>query len=223
VEFTRRAKEKEEKLTRSLVELLERSGMDVERVSIDENNKGPDVVAKGDSGRVVIEVKALKRGGNIHSAIEQVRGYGAPGDERWIVTSTDEVPWFLPDDVKIVTGQELLGKMEQSGVDSEPVEWVRDACIERNPPRFEAAAETPKTSGDDRPGGFMSGEELRRAEEGDHSPLAGDELATEILGALEHPSTVLETAEKLDEDPALVESKLRFLVEIGAAEQLYTN
>lgn len=216
--FAERAKEKEEKLTRALVGVLEGSGMDVERVSIDENNRGPDVVARDDSGRIVIEVKALKRGGNIHGAIEQVRGYGAPEDERWVVTTTDEEPWFLPTDVKIVTGQEILGKLEQSGVDREPVEWVREACIERDPPRFCGLATVDGSSGE-RPGGFMSAGDLERAENGDVSALEGDPLAAEVLDALDEPLTILEASERLDKDPALVESKIRFLTQVGAVEK----
>lgn len=219
--FAQRAKEKEEKLTKALVELLERSGVEVERVSIDENNRGPDVVARTETGRVVIEVKALKRGGSIHAAIQQVRDYGEPGDERWVVTTTDETPWFLPTDVRIVTGQEILGKLEQGGVDRGPVEWVRDTCIERNPPRFRAL--DPLTEAEEvreRPGGFLSAGELERAERGDTSPLRSDALAQRILGILGEPLTVLEAAERMDEAPALVESKVRFLVEVGAAERV---
>ncbi|MBS1263091.1 MAG: hypothetical protein MAG715_00260 [Methanonatronarchaeales archaeon] len=220
MEFSRLAKEKEERVTRALVELMERSGMGVERVSIDENNRGPDVVARGESGRVVVEVKALRRGGSLHSAIEQVRSYGEPGDELWVVTTSDEVPWFVPDGVRFVTGSEVLGKMELGGMDTDPVAWVRDTSIERDPPTFRATAPPPpRDSRGDGTGGFMSGGELQRAEGGDHSSISGDCLAARLLDALDEPLTVLDASKELGEEPALVESKLGFLVDVGAVER----
>lgn len=218
VSFAERAKEKEEKLTRTLVNLLEKSGLDVERVSIDENNRGPDVVARGENGRMVIEVKALERGGSIHPALEQVRGYGKPGDELFVVTTTDEVPWFLPEDVHVVTGSQLLGKLKESGVDRGPVEWVRETNIERDPPRFRAESAVEPGDGEGG-GGFLKGSELERVERGEPSALEYDELACRILEVLEEPRTVLDAAERLAEEPTLVESKIRFLCEVGAVER----
>lgn len=215
-----KVKKKEKKLTDAVVELMERSGFEVDRVSIEENDKGPDILASYENGDVICEIKAFhKEKGSLHSAFEQVRGYSEGNEELWVVTTSDVEPLYIPDDIRLFLGKDILAKLNMESLDTWGVKWVREAEVEKEPTKFEVIEDIERNDEDDFRE-FLTAKEMSSIDRGDKSPLNHDELAKKIIESIKNGENTLPAiSEKNGLDNQVVESKLKFLIESDVIEE----
>ncbi|KXB04427.1 hypothetical protein AKJ50_02405 [candidate division MSBL1 archaeon SCGC-AAA382A13] len=207
-----KVQKKEEKLTEAIVELMERSGFEIDRVSIEENNRGPDVVASYENGDVVVEIKAFHREkGSLHSAFDQVRGYAEGDEEKWVVTTSDVEPMYIPNDISLFLGKDILAKLNRESLDTWGVEWVRDAEVKKEPTKFVLKKDIGSFD-EDSSSEFLTAREMDSIDSGDSSPLKKDELANKIVDCIkEGYRTLPSISEETGLNNQIVESKLKFL------------
>jgi|GEM_PF-4325524 len=217
-DYYSKIKEKEERLTKSVKKLLKRSGFNIERVSISDNKKGPDIVADYKNGTVIIEIKAFhKRNSGLSSAFKQVREYADEGDEKWVISTTDVEPLYIPEDIKLFLGKDILSKLEKGGIDTWGVKWVRETEIKRDPKKFKISKnyKNEKLNTSDNPSyEFFKASDIEKISGGDISKLGKDNLSLKIIKMIDSgDNTIPKISERLDEDPTIIESKIIFLKE----------
>lgn len=210
-----KVKKKEEKLTEAVVDLMKRSDFEIDRVSIEENERGPDVVGSYENGSVVVEIKAFhKNKGSLHSAFNQVREYSDEGEEKWVITTSDIEPMYIPDDIRLFLGKDILSKLNQESLDTWGIEWVREAEIKKEPTKFVLKRDV-GGFGEDSGNEFLTAKEMNSIDSGNSSPLKHDDLAQEIVECIKKG---YQTLPKISEETGIrnpiVESKLKFLREI---------
>ncbi len=214
-----KVKRKEKKLTNAVVDLMERSGFEIDSVSIEENNRGPDIVASYDNGDVIVEIKAFhKNKGSLHSAFEQIREY-ADEEEKWVITTSDVEPVYIPEDIRLFLGKDILAKLNQESLDTWGVEWVREAEVKKEPTKFVLKREITDI-GSEINGEFLTANEMNSINEGDANPLKKDGLAKKIVNSINKGNRTLPSiSEETGLKNPIIESKLKFLVESDVIEE----
>ncbi|OKY78244.1 MAG: hypothetical protein BTN85_0731 [Candidatus Methanohalarchaeum thermophilum] len=208
-----KVKDKEEKLTKKVVSLLRESGFNVHRISIEENNRGPDIEATYENGDVVIEIKAFhKNKGSLTPAFEQIRDYAKKGEEKWVITTSDVNPLFIPDDIRLFRGRDILEKIDKTKLNKKDIRWVREAEIKKDPDKLEIEKEVneKKRSSSE----FLTANQLSDMDSGNLDNINLDRLATDILNQIKLGNrTIPKIAEEIETPCSIVESKVKFLIE----------
>lgn len=215
-----KVQKKEKRLTEAVVELMKRSGFEIDRISIEENNRGPDVVGSYENGTVVVEIKAFhKNKGSLYSAFDQVREYASEGEEKWVITTSDAEPLYIPNDIRLFLGKDIMAKLNKESLETWGIEWVRDAEVKKDPIEFILK----KDIGDfekDSSSEFLTAREMDSIDEGNSSPLKKDEIAKKIVESIKKGFRSLpRISEETGLKNPIVESKLKFLEETGVIEE----
>jgi hypothetical protein len=144
---------KEETLTKICVRLLKRLGYSIERVSIEINGHGPDLIVRdGDGNSIPIEIKAYQKYGKIGSStegptkyfadeFEQIRAYIKELKSPFgiLITSTDRSNVkSLPHNIKLLYGKDIANLLQKFHLKKElkQLEWIKYSNVSTKKERY---------------------------------------------------------------------------------------